>query len=330
MPAKRCPSLITATTPTCRWAKALILRNYTLLWAISILFEFMELTFQHMLPNFNECWWDSWILDVAVCNFIGILTGMATVRWYGSQVRAPLNVVIPAGHATSCYSGKEGRAAGEEPAEVLVPCWGSPQRPTDWQHQFLPACSAKRQRPRGPAKRQGCRVLESWKLFCNIVRDVHPPVYAQFFTSPAAPSVPLQTYDWRGISKQPTYMKKAKRSIMQLLPYSLDNFQWKVGTGRAIAVAASLHLALWLPACSCQRIKPSVSLLLTMLACSSCCTRLHTAATVTQRFPCCSCLSWLMSSCWNSSTWWSVPIANTFSPKQQFATKPLGSCSMRM
>lgn len=31
----------------------------------------MELTFQHMLPNFNECWWDSWILDVAVCNFIG-------------------------------------------------------------------------------------------------------------------------------------------------------------------------------------------------------------------------------------------------------------------
>ncbi len=36
----------------------------------------MELTFQHMLPNFNECWWDSWILDVAVCNFIGIYTGM--------------------------------------------------------------------------------------------------------------------------------------------------------------------------------------------------------------------------------------------------------------
>ncbi len=26
---------------------------------------------QHMLPNFNECWWDSWVLDVAVCNFAG-------------------------------------------------------------------------------------------------------------------------------------------------------------------------------------------------------------------------------------------------------------------
>jgi Phosphatidyl serine synthase len=55
----------------CRWGKALILRNTTMLWGLSIAFELMELTFQHMLPNFNECWWDSWILDVAVCNFIG-------------------------------------------------------------------------------------------------------------------------------------------------------------------------------------------------------------------------------------------------------------------
>ena len=102
MPIEQCPCLIIATTATCRWAKALILRNYTLLWAISILFEFMELTFQHMLPNFNECWWDSWILDVAVCNFIGIVTGMATVRWYGSQVRAALTMFMLAGHATSC------------------------------------------------------------------------------------------------------------------------------------------------------------------------------------------------------------------------------------
>ena len=30
---------------------------------------------QHWLPNFNECWWDSWVLDVALCNAIGIFTG---------------------------------------------------------------------------------------------------------------------------------------------------------------------------------------------------------------------------------------------------------------
>ena len=62
------------------WGKALILRNYLLLWILSVGFELCELTFQHMLPNFNECWWDSWILDVAVCNFGGLLAGMATVR----------------------------------------------------------------------------------------------------------------------------------------------------------------------------------------------------------------------------------------------------------
>ena len=39
----------------------------------------VQLTFQHMLPNFNECWWDSWVLDVALCNWIGIAAGMCTV-----------------------------------------------------------------------------------------------------------------------------------------------------------------------------------------------------------------------------------------------------------
>ena len=56
--------------------KALILRDWAMLWTLSIGFELMELTFQHMLPNFNECWWDSWILDVAICNFAGIWAGM--------------------------------------------------------------------------------------------------------------------------------------------------------------------------------------------------------------------------------------------------------------
>ena len=103
------------------WAKALILRNSVMLWSISILFEFMELTFQHMLPNFNECWWDSWVLDVLLCNNIGIITGLWTVRYFGSQ-----------------------------------------------------------------------------------------------------------TYNWRGISEQPTYKDKAKRSLMQFLPYSWDQFDWRV------------------------------------------------------------------------------------------------------
>lgn len=67
------------------WAKALIIRNYTMLWFISIAFELCEKTLQHWLPNFNECWWDSWVLDVAICNAIGIYTGMWTVRYFKSK-----------------------------------------------------------------------------------------------------------------------------------------------------------------------------------------------------------------------------------------------------
>lgn len=51
--------------------QAMVLRNYGMLYTVSIGFELMELTFQHWLPNFNECWWDSWILDFLVCNQIG-------------------------------------------------------------------------------------------------------------------------------------------------------------------------------------------------------------------------------------------------------------------
>ena len=72
------------------WGKAVIIRNLPMLWILSVGFELMELTFQHMLPNFNECWWDSWLLDVAICNFAGLLAGMATVRrvpaWPGAAM----------------------------------------------------------------------------------------------------------------------------------------------------------------------------------------------------------------------------------------------------
>lgn len=67
------------------WGKALILRDRAMLWTISIAFELMELTFQHWLPNFNECWWDSWVLDVAICNAFGIATGLWTVQYFRSQ-----------------------------------------------------------------------------------------------------------------------------------------------------------------------------------------------------------------------------------------------------
>ncbi|KAG0452290.1 hypothetical protein HPP92_025776 [Vanilla planifolia] len=62
-----------------------MIRNQSLLWVLSVGFELMELSFRHMLPNFNECWWDSIILDILVCNWIGIWAGMYTVRYFDGK-----------------------------------------------------------------------------------------------------------------------------------------------------------------------------------------------------------------------------------------------------
>ncbi|XP_002970056.2 CDP-diacylglycerol--serine O-phosphatidyltransferase 2 [Selaginella moellendorffii] len=67
------------------WAKAIMLRSLPILWMLSIGFEMMEVTFNHMLPNFNECWWDSIILDVLICNWFGIWSGMKTVRYFDGK-----------------------------------------------------------------------------------------------------------------------------------------------------------------------------------------------------------------------------------------------------
>ncbi|KAL5718340.1 L-serine-phosphatidylethanolamine phosphatidyltransferase [Ranunculus cassubicifolius] len=67
------------------WGKAIMIRNQPLLWVLSIGFELMELTFRHMLLNFNECWWDSIILDILICNWFGIWAGMHTVRFFDGR-----------------------------------------------------------------------------------------------------------------------------------------------------------------------------------------------------------------------------------------------------
>ncbi|CAH0557565.1 unnamed protein product [Brassicogethes aeneus] len=56
--------------------KAILIRHCGILWAISFMWEVTEVFFAHLLPNFLECWWDSLILDVLVCNGFGIYCGL--------------------------------------------------------------------------------------------------------------------------------------------------------------------------------------------------------------------------------------------------------------
>ncbi|ELA46991.1 hypothetical protein VCUG_01522 [Vavraia culicis subsp. floridensis] len=60
--------------------KTLLLRDRTICWILSVLFEFAEYSLQHQLDNFAECWWDHWILDVLTCNFLGIEMGMLFIK----------------------------------------------------------------------------------------------------------------------------------------------------------------------------------------------------------------------------------------------------------
>ncbi|KAL5524771.1 hypothetical protein ACEPAF_9917 [Sanghuangporus sanghuang] len=64
------------------FGKALILRDYWFCWILSIAFELAEYSLQHQLPNFAECWWDHWILDVLLCNWVGTYLGMKTCQYF--------------------------------------------------------------------------------------------------------------------------------------------------------------------------------------------------------------------------------------------------------
>ncbi|SOV18487.1 phosphatidylserine synthase, putative [Plasmodium sp. gorilla clade G2] len=64
------------------FAKGMIIRNFFLLNINSALFELVELRFQHILPNFYECWWDHIFLDVLSCNLIGIAASILFMKYF--------------------------------------------------------------------------------------------------------------------------------------------------------------------------------------------------------------------------------------------------------
>eukprot|EP00918_Siedleckia_nematoides_P028590 GHVU01061547.1.p1 GENE.GHVU01061547.1~~GHVU01061547.1.p1 ORF type:complete len:594 (-),score=93.36 GHVU01061547.1:765-2546(-) len=62
------------------FAKALVVRDAKLLWCLSLMFEWAEITFRYALPNFWECWWDHLLLDVFGCNWLGIYVGLRVCK----------------------------------------------------------------------------------------------------------------------------------------------------------------------------------------------------------------------------------------------------------
>ena len=54
------------------FVKGLLVRHRLFLWCLSISWELVELSTYYYIPNFAECWWDQWGLDVLICNGIGV------------------------------------------------------------------------------------------------------------------------------------------------------------------------------------------------------------------------------------------------------------------
>jgi phosphatidylserine synthase 2 len=67
------------------WAKMLVIRDWRIVTAVSIGFELVEVTFQHQLPNFKECWWDHLICDILICNGGGTILGYLTLKLCGAK-----------------------------------------------------------------------------------------------------------------------------------------------------------------------------------------------------------------------------------------------------
>ena len=63
------------------WFKMMIIRDVKVCWICSVIFEVLEITFRHWLPNFWECWWDHLLLDLFGCNFLGIVLGTITCNY---------------------------------------------------------------------------------------------------------------------------------------------------------------------------------------------------------------------------------------------------------
>ncbi|PNF28640.1 Phosphatidylserine synthase 2 [Cryptotermes secundus] len=67
------------------WLKTLVLRDWWLSVVMSVMFEILEYTLEHQLPNFSECWWDHWIMDAAICNGLGIYLGLKTLKYFSMR-----------------------------------------------------------------------------------------------------------------------------------------------------------------------------------------------------------------------------------------------------
>lgn len=68
----------------CNWfLSSLVIRDSYILHFYQVFDEIIEISLQHILAHFRECWWDHLLMDICLSNIPAIIAGMAFVRWAG-------------------------------------------------------------------------------------------------------------------------------------------------------------------------------------------------------------------------------------------------------
>lgn len=62
---------------------SLVIRDSYILHFWQVFDEVLELSLQHILPHFRECWWDHLLCDITLSNIPAIICGMAIIRYFG-------------------------------------------------------------------------------------------------------------------------------------------------------------------------------------------------------------------------------------------------------
>lgn len=62
---------------------SLVIRDAYILHFWQLMDEVVELSAQHILPHFRECWWDHICCDILLSNIPAITAGMCFLRWAG-------------------------------------------------------------------------------------------------------------------------------------------------------------------------------------------------------------------------------------------------------
>ena len=65
--------------------RMLSVRNVIVATIAQIIWELVEYMLQHHLHNFRECWWDQILLDIVICNSLGIFVAKLLLDWGGND-----------------------------------------------------------------------------------------------------------------------------------------------------------------------------------------------------------------------------------------------------